>query len=44
MVRTGVMSYTDPGMFHTLPWWIPGLWLQAGFLARDIARSWFGGR
>jgi hypothetical protein len=44
LVRTHVMEYTRPALLGALPWWIPTLWMQAGFLARDIGRAWFGGR
>ena len=27
-----------------VPYWLAGLYMQAGYLARDIARLWFGGR
>ncbi|HEX7154258.1 MAG TPA: hypothetical protein VF618_22410 [Thermoanaerobaculia bacterium] len=43
LVWLGVMEYTRPA-FCGLPWWVPGLYLHAGYLARDIARAWFNGR
>jgi hypothetical protein len=43
LVHFGVMRYTRPA-FLGLPLWLPGLYLQAGYLARDIARLWFAGR
>jgi hypothetical protein len=43
LVRFHLMSYVRPFLFG-LPAWLPGLYLQAGYLSRDIARLWFGGR
>jgi hypothetical protein len=41
----GVMHYARPFYFKFgVPLWLPGLFLHAGVLARDIARTWFGGR
>jgi hypothetical protein len=41
----GVMHYERPFYFrYGVPVWLPTLFLQAGYLARDIARAWFGGR
>jgi hypothetical protein len=40
-----VMHYARPFYFSFgVPLWLPTLFLQAGYLARDIARAWFGGR
>jgi len=44
LVRLDIMEYTRPDLFGALPYWVPALWMQAGFLARDIARAWFGGK
>ena len=38
-----IMEYARPRFFG-LPYWLGGLYMQAGYLARDIARLWFGGR
>jgi len=38
-----VMEYARPAFFG-VPYWLAGLYMQAGYLARDIARLWFGGR
>ena len=41
--RCNIMLYARPA-FCGVPFWLPGLYLQGGLLARDIGRKWFGGR
>jgi hypothetical protein len=43
LVRFHIMAYVRPFRLG-IPLWLPGLYLQAGYLGRDIARIWFGGR
>lgn len=43
LVRFHIMAYVRPAILG-VPLWLPGLYLQAGYLARDIARIWFRGR
>lgn len=43
MAYCHLLRYERP-FFLGLPIWLPALYLHAGFLSRDIARGWFGGR
>jgi hypothetical protein len=43
MVWLEMLRYERPFLWG-LPAWLPALYIHAGFLARDIARAWFGGR